>query len=75
MIIDQTGPFGISISFSSSSLIVKKEAYVYPFTSFVAEFGGSLGLFLGFSFYGFWDIIIGVAKASKINFKKIILKI
>ena len=33
----------------------EEEVLVYPFQSFVAEFGGSLGLFLGFSFMTIWD--------------------
>ena len=38
-------------------VLEKKEAYVYPWTSLVAEFGGTLGLFVGFSFLMVWDII------------------
>ena len=33
----------------------EEEVLVYPFQSFMAEFGGSLGLFLGFSFMTIWD--------------------
>ena len=39
---------------------MKEEALMYPATSFVAEVGGALGLFLGFSFLGLWDIIIAI---------------
>ena len=39
-------------------MIEKEEMLLYPPTSFVAEVGGALGLFLGFSFLGLWDIII-----------------
>ena len=35
----------------------RKEVEVYPFQSFVSEFGGALGLFLGFSFMMLWDLI------------------
>ena len=47
-----------------------KEAYVYGFVSFVSEFGGSLGLFLGFSFLMVWEImehlvLIGYQKMNK----------
>ena len=35
----------------------RKEVEVYPFLSFVSEFGGALGLFLGFSFMMLWDLI------------------
>ena len=39
-------------------LITKKtEVLVYPLESFVAEFGGGLGLFLGFSFISLWDLL------------------
>ena len=33
----------------------EEEVLVYPFQSFLAEFGGSLSLFLGFSFMTIWD--------------------
>ena len=39
----------------SKELIEETEEYMYSFTSFLAEFGGALGLFLGFSFYSLWD--------------------
>ena len=38
------------------------EDWVYPGLSFIAEFGGALGMFLGFSFYMFWDCGEMVAK-------------
>ena len=41
---------GLDIMFASANVVLDSEDYVYPFISFVAEFGGSLGLFLGFSF-------------------------
>ena len=47
----------LQISFSKSSIIQRKELLVYPLTSFVAEFGGTLGLFLGFSFLALWDLL------------------
>ena len=31
------------------------KVFLYPWTSLVAEFGGSLGLFLGISFMSVWD--------------------
>ena len=43
--------------------------YMYDFESFVLEFGGSLGLFLGFSFFTLWDfgspILVVIKKAIK----------
>ena len=35
----------------------EKEQLIYPLTSLVAEFGGTLGLFLGFSFMVVWDAV------------------
>ena len=42
---------------STSSVIVKTDHLLYPFSSFLAEFGGALGLFLGFSFLMVWDFL------------------
>ena len=38
------------------------EDWVYPELSFIAEFGGSLGLFLGLSFLGLWDFFLTILK-------------
>ena len=48
--------FGFILRFAKTEVFEEKEAYVYGFVSFVSEFGGSLGLFLGFSFLTVWDI-------------------
>ena len=48
---------GLSFGFSSTFLKVKEDKWLYPIESFIAEVGGSLGLFLGFSFLGFWDML------------------
>ena len=42
---------------STNDVFVKTEQFVYPFSSFLAEFGGALGLFLGFSFMWMWDVL------------------
>ena len=47
--------FGLGISIVSTDITVKTEELVYPLESFVSEFGGALGLFLGFSFLMVWD--------------------
>ena len=39
----------------SNNTRVETEVLVYPLTSLVAEFGGTLGLFLGVSFLTIWD--------------------
>ena len=42
---------------ATKTVLVKTEELVYPFSSFLAEFGGALGLFLGFSFMILWDLL------------------
>ena len=39
----------------SSKTKVETEELIYPMSTLVAEFGGTLGLFLGFSFISLWD--------------------
>ena len=48
---------GLSFGFSSNTMLVSEEVFIYPATSFLAEAGGALGLFLGFNFVMVWDII------------------
>ena len=48
---------GFTFGFPNSFIKVKEEKWLYPLETFIAEVGGSLGLFLGFSFLGFWDIV------------------
>ena len=38
----------------------EQEILLYPFTSLLAEFGGALGLFLGFSIMTIWDGVEGI---------------
>ena len=47
----------LGISFATTQVTIKTEIYIYPFSSFLAEFGGALGMFLGFSFFMLWDFI------------------
>ena len=42
---------------ASKNTKIEEEVLLYPFTSFLAEFGGALGLFLGFSFLTIWQEI------------------
>ena len=46
----------------SPNIVVEKESLLYNFESLVAEFGGTLGLFIGFSFMAFWDCFEVVLK-------------
>ena len=67
---DATSGPGFMFGFSSNSLTIKEEALLYPFDSFLAEFGGSLGLFLGFSFLTMWDILLSILKLVMKKFHK-----
>ena len=50
--------FALSLWAVSNSTQVEKEELIYPLSSLVAEFGGTLGLFLGISFMTLWDQIL-----------------
>ena len=50
-----TDHFFFSLWAVSNSTLVETEELIYPWTSLVAEFGGTLGLFLGVSFMTIWD--------------------
>ena len=41
--------------FSSATISVEKEIDAYSFSSFVADCGGLLGLFVGYSFLGTYE--------------------
>ena len=47
--------FGIVVAYGAVSTTVLKEYFIYPFESLVSDFGGTLGLFVGFSFSMLWD--------------------
>ena len=47
---------------ASNMTRTRKEQLIYPLTSLVAEFGGTLGLFLGFSFLTLWDRVLFMEK-------------
>ena len=63
-------PNSLTIGFQASSdeTWVEKEKLIYPLSSLVAEFGGTLGLFIGFSFIGVWDQLglVGMLLGRKI---------
>ena len=54
-IINSPGNTSVGISLASDHIISKKEAFIFSFSSLVAEFGGTLGLFVGFSFFMIWN--------------------
>ena len=43
--------FHFSYTFESMSLTIMQEYYIYDTIGFISSFGGTLGLFIGFSFY------------------------
>jgi hypothetical protein len=51
---ENTNP-GLRLMLANGKVKSNQEGLAYPWVSFVAEFGGSLGLFLGFSFNTIWD--------------------
>ena len=58
--------FYIALLGVSNDTFVETEVLIYTWTSLVAEFGGALGLFLGFSALSVWDglekiVILGSA--------------
>ena len=48
--------YELKLSFAETEAVEEEEAYVYDLVSFISEVGGALGLFLGFSFLGCWDM-------------------
>ena len=51
------------VDFRYSSMTVKEETLIYDTLSFIGTFGGFLGLFVGFSFFGFCtDFCFGILR-------------
>jgi hypothetical protein len=51
----KTDHFVFSLVSPFNDTKVETKQLIYPLSSLVAEFGGTLGLFLGFSFMALWD--------------------
>ena len=47
---------------ASSSVTMLREEEAFPLGSFVADFGGVLGLFVGFNFLIVYDLLVEVIK-------------
>ena len=63
----------VYITFSMSTISVEKEVDAYPWTSFVADYGGLLGLFVGANFLGYFEFFLSLCHrlySSKIFSKK-----
>ena len=52
---------------SSQTVFTRREEWAYPFMSLLADFGGVLGLFIGFNFLMVWDIIVYFIEKIKRN--------
>ena len=65
---DRKGETRLKIKLGSKTL-VEKEQVAFPFSSLVAECGGTLGLFIGFNFLMIWDlvVIVGIKIAQYFN--------
>ena len=61
---------GVKTLFSSSKVLKRTEQIIYPMESFVSEFGGALGLFLGFSFMMVWDAMAYITSFLRIISKQ-----
>ena len=61
----------IFILFSSSTVILEREEKAFSFQSLVADVGGVLGLFIGFSFLGLSEFVIGWIRKFYVQCKKI----
>ena len=57
--------FMFSLFASSNDTLVETETLMFPWTSLVAEFGGTLSLFLGVSFMTVWDKVILLGRFLK----------
>ena len=55
---------------ANDELEEETEEYVYDAISLISEVGGSLGLFLGFSFFMLYDLILSAFKEIKKNINK-----
>ena len=53
---------GIQLVLATKTVTILTEDLVYPFPSFLAEFGGALGLFLGFSFMMLIEFFVMIAQ-------------
>ena len=47
--------FSVELWMATTDITTVTEMPIYPWTSLMAEFGGTLSLFLGFSFMTLWD--------------------
>ena len=59
----------VSIRFASPTMTTEQEEMAYSFQTLIAEFGGLLGLFVGFNFLMIWDGVVLALKCLKTRTK------
>ena len=62
--------YAFSLLAVSKKTTIKTEQLIYPLAHLVADFGGTLGLFLGFSFVTLWDNLSLLGKALRVIQKR-----
>ena len=62
--------FAFSLWAVSKKTTVQTEQLIYPLSSLVAEFGGTLGLFIGFSFITLWESLPLLGTACNMMWKR-----
>ena len=60
--LEKSNSTGLLLGYSTTSLTVKEDSPLYPFSSLFGDIGGSLGLFVGFSLLTFGETIIDSTK-------------
>ena len=59
----------IKIMWLNKELSLETEVLAYDVLTFVANFGGTLGLFVGFSFFMLWDLLLPLFERCKLLMK------
>ena len=67
---DDRNEIWLNIILSKSMLKIKTETLMFPLRSLIADLGGTLGLFLGFSFVMIWDGFEAMIIFSKHHYAK-----
>ena len=61
---------GFQLVLANNELIEETEELIYNWVTFVSNFGGSLGLFVGFSFLMLYDWVVILLNFTKTIFVK-----
>ena len=58
----------LTLTWLKNEITLETEKLAYDELTFVANFGGALGLFVGFSFFMLWDLFIVIFNMTKTKF-------